>query len=83
LAGVPQRRIEGEMNANNIDLTHAETLVYLYADPHGGQPLELEIEYPATLRVTPEGNHEITDMADVGVIMPAGWLQITVYPNRD
>jgi hypothetical protein len=67
----------------NIDLTHAETLVYLYANPHGGTPIELEVEDPATFRVMPDGSHKITDMADVGVIMPAGWLRIEVYPNRD
>jgi hypothetical protein len=27
-----------------VDLTHAETLIYLYANPHGGKPLELEVE---------------------------------------
>jgi hypothetical protein len=69
-------------NMHCIDLTHAETLVYLYADPHGGKLIELEVEDPKTFRVTPEG-HEITDMADVGVIMPAGWLRIEVYPNHD
>jgi hypothetical protein len=70
-------------STHTIDLTHAETLVYLYADPHGGKPLELEVEDPKTFRVGPDGSHEITDMADVGVIMPAGWLRIAVYPNRD
>lgn len=64
-------------------MTNAETLVYLYADPHGGKPIEMEIEDPKSFRVTPEGGHEITDLAGVGVVMPAGWLQITVYPNRD
>lgn len=43
----------------------------------------MEIEDPKSFRVTPEGGHEITDLAGVGVVMPAGWLQITVYPNRD
>lgn len=70
-------------STHTIDLTHAETLVYLYAEPHGGKPLELEVEDPKSFRVTPEGNHEITDLADVGVIMPAGWLRIEVYPNVD
>jgi hypothetical protein len=67
----------------HVDITNVETLVYLYADPHGGKPLELEVEDPKSFRVTPEGHHEIVDLADVGVIMPAGWLQITVYPNLD
>jgi hypothetical protein len=66
-----------------IDLTNIETLVYLYADPHGGKPLELEVEAPESFRVRPDGGHEITDMAGVGAIMPAGWLRIEVYPNRD
>jgi hypothetical protein len=66
-----------------IDFTHVECLVYVYPNPHGGPPIELEVEAPESFRVTPEGQHEITDMAGVGVIMPAGWLQITVYPNRD
>jgi hypothetical protein len=65
------------------DLTHVESLVYLYSNPHGGKPLELEVESPESFRVTPEGLHEIVDMAGVGVVMPAGWLQITVYPNHD
>jgi hypothetical protein len=68
---------------HNIDITSAETLVYLYADPHGGKPIELEVEYPKSFSVGPDGSHEITDMADIGVIMPAGWLRIEVYPNRD
>jgi hypothetical protein len=68
---------------HNIDLTHAETLVYLYPDPHGGKPIELEVEAPESFRVRPDGGHEIIDLAGVGVVMPAGWLQITVYPNRD
>ena len=72
-----------EMNSSSIDLTHAETLVYTYPNPHGDKPLELEVEAPKSFRVTPDGAHEITDMADVDVIMPAGWLQITLYPNRD
>jgi hypothetical protein len=68
---------------DTIDLTHVETLVYLYADQYGDKPIELEIEDPKSFRVTPDGSQEITDMADVGVIMPAGWLQITIYPNHD
>jgi hypothetical protein len=67
----------------SIDMRNVETLVYVYAHPHSGKPIELEVEDPATFRVMPDGSHEIVDLADVGVIMPAGWLQITVYPNHD
>jgi hypothetical protein len=67
----------------SIDMRHAETLVYAYANPHGGNLIEMEIEAPESFRVRPDGGHEITDLAGVGVVMPAGWLQITVYPNHD
>jgi hypothetical protein len=67
---------------DTLDLTHVETLLYVYPNPHGGK-IEIEVEDPETIRVTPEGDHEIVDLADVGVIMPAGWLQITVYPRVD
>jgi len=70
------------MTNMHINLTNAETLVYLYADPHGGPPIELEVEYPRSFRVAPDGSHEIVDLADVGVIMPAGWLRIECYPRR-
>jgi hypothetical protein len=66
-----------------VDLTHAECLVYVYPSPHGGKPVEMEIEYPESFRVTPDGAHEIVDLAGVGVIMRPGWLQITVYPRLD
>jgi hypothetical protein len=65
------------------DMTHVECLAYAYPNPNGGKPLVLDIEDPATLRVTPEGHHEIVDLADVGVIMRAGWLRIEVYPRLD
>jgi hypothetical protein len=85
--GVPQRR-DGEVKMNytsrtgSIDFTHVETLVYVYPSPHG-RAIELEVEGPESFRVTPDGDHEITDLAGVGVVMQAGWLQITVYPNRE
>ena len=70
-------------NMHDVDMSHAETLVYLYADPHGGAPLELEVEYPATFRVMPDGSHKIVDVAGYGVVMAPGWLRIEVYPNVD
>lgn len=69
-------------NASNIDMTNAETLVYLYADPHGGKPIELEVEDPATFRVMPDGSHEIIEHGDVVTLMPPGWLRIECYPRR-
>jgi hypothetical protein len=69
--------------SENLSLTNVETLVYLYANPHGGKPIEIEVEDPKTFSVTADGNHMITDMADVGVVMPAGWLRIEVWPNVD
>jgi hypothetical protein len=69
--------------SENLSLTDVETLVYTYPNPNGGDRIEMEVEDPAMLRVTPEGQHEITDVAGYGVIMPAGWLRIEVYPNRD
>jgi hypothetical protein len=41
------------------------------------------LEDPETIYVTSEGHHEITDLAGVGVVVPAGWLRIEVYPHRD
>jgi hypothetical protein len=66
----------------HIDITSAETLVYLYADPHGGKPLELEVEDPKVLRVMLDGGHEITEHGDVVTVMPAGWLRIECHPRR-
>jgi hypothetical protein len=60
------------------DMQHVETLVYHYAD----KP-DVEVEMPATVAVAETGEHLITDVANVGVIVPAGWLQITVYPRLD
>jgi len=70
------------MTNMHINLTNAETLVYLYADPHGGKPIELEIEDPATFHVAPDGSHKIVDVAGYGVVMAPGWLRVECYPRR-
>jgi hypothetical protein len=66
---------------HSIDLTNAETLVYLYPDPHGGKPIEVDVEAPKTLRVNPNGEHEIAEYGGNVTVMAAGWLRIEIYPR--
>jgi hypothetical protein len=63
-------------STQSYDMQHVECLVYHYADKPN-----VEVEMPATLAVAETGEHLIEDVAGVGVIMPAGWLRITVYPR--
>ena len=59
-----------------IDLNCVEALAYHY--PDGSRA---EIEAPASLAVTAAGEHCIVDIAEVGLIVKAGWTHIDVYPR--
>jgi hypothetical protein len=52
---------DDDYSTDILNLSHVEALVYVYANPSGGK-IEIEVEDPETIRVTPDGAHEITDM---------------------
>jgi hypothetical protein len=65
-------------HSTRYDMRHVEALVYHFAD----KP-DVEVEMPATVAVAETGEHLITDVAGVGVIVPPGWMRIEVYPLPD
>jgi hypothetical protein len=61
---------------NVVDLRHEEARVYEYPDGR-----KVTVEAPASMTKTRSGEHQIVDVAGVGIVVAPGWLRIEVYPN--